>query len=298
MANEYAVNSADLTAVADAIRTKGETTESLAFPGGFVTAIENISAGAALNFEVVGSTEQPENPAENTIWVNTDTEITGWTFSRNQPSDPSEGMVWIVNGVSDADEFNACEDVNIIVQVAGAKQYISGAWAIKSVSVCQNEAWIVATPYLLIGGDLCSETTGGWKIIYRNGHATKFSITDSGFTSTATDIYPVANFQTANMIDVTNYNTLSATFNVTKAYNTNDGGYIVGLGTTKLTEGAHTSGSIYTSPYYCDAGYTRNALTGNNITITLNVADLSGTYYAMVIFNGCTAVCSEVKLSG
>ena len=45
MANEYAVNSADLTAVADAIRTKGETADQLVFPDGFAEAIANIKAG-------------------------------------------------------------------------------------------------------------------------------------------------------------------------------------------------------------------------------------------------------------
>lgn len=45
MANEYLVNSADLTAVADAIRTKGGTSDTLAFPGGFVEAVEAIQAG-------------------------------------------------------------------------------------------------------------------------------------------------------------------------------------------------------------------------------------------------------------
>lgn len=47
MANEYAVNSADLTAVADAIRTKGGTTESLAFPDGFIAAIESLETGGS-----------------------------------------------------------------------------------------------------------------------------------------------------------------------------------------------------------------------------------------------------------
>jgi hypothetical protein len=36
---------ADLTTVADAIRTKGETTEPLAFPDGYKTAIESIETG-------------------------------------------------------------------------------------------------------------------------------------------------------------------------------------------------------------------------------------------------------------
>ena len=46
MANEYAVNTADLTAVADAIRAKSGTSEGLSFPDGFVAAIAGISTGA------------------------------------------------------------------------------------------------------------------------------------------------------------------------------------------------------------------------------------------------------------
>ena len=40
--NEYLVNETDLKAVADAIREKGGTTELLAFPAGFVSAIQAI----------------------------------------------------------------------------------------------------------------------------------------------------------------------------------------------------------------------------------------------------------------
>ena len=47
MANEYAVNQADLTAVADAIRAKGGTSEALTFPGGFVDAVGAIQAGVS-----------------------------------------------------------------------------------------------------------------------------------------------------------------------------------------------------------------------------------------------------------
>ena len=49
MANEYLVNSADMTAVADAIRAKGGTSEALAFPGGFVEAVSAIQAGGYNN---------------------------------------------------------------------------------------------------------------------------------------------------------------------------------------------------------------------------------------------------------
>lgn len=42
---KYFVEDSSLTAVADAIRAKGGTTEALAFPAGFIAAVESISAG-------------------------------------------------------------------------------------------------------------------------------------------------------------------------------------------------------------------------------------------------------------
>lgn len=42
---KYLVEDTSLTAVADAIRTKGGTTGELEFPGGFVSAVEEIQTG-------------------------------------------------------------------------------------------------------------------------------------------------------------------------------------------------------------------------------------------------------------
>lgn len=48
--------------------------------------LEGFGGGSnPLNFKVVGGTVQPDNPKENTIWINTDTEITSWDFSATQP---------------------------------------------------------------------------------------------------------------------------------------------------------------------------------------------------------------------
>jgi hypothetical protein len=43
MANEFAVNQADLTSVADAIREKTGESDSLVFPVGFVSAMDNLA---------------------------------------------------------------------------------------------------------------------------------------------------------------------------------------------------------------------------------------------------------------
>lgn len=56
--SEYLVNSGDLVSVADAIRAKGETTETLVFPGGFVAAIETMETGKT------GATLTVTTPAE------------------------------------------------------------------------------------------------------------------------------------------------------------------------------------------------------------------------------------------
>ena len=45
---EYLTNTTDLTLVADAIRTKGGTTELLTYPEEFVTAIYAIQTGTEL----------------------------------------------------------------------------------------------------------------------------------------------------------------------------------------------------------------------------------------------------------
>lgn len=42
-------------------------------------------SNAELNFKVVGGTVQPTNPKENTIWINTDEEITEWTLASKNP---------------------------------------------------------------------------------------------------------------------------------------------------------------------------------------------------------------------
>lgn len=65
---EYLVKSEDLTAVADAIRAKGGTNEQLAFPDGFVSAVQAIS-GEGQVVEII--------PAQNTTQISVPIEAIG-----------------------------------------------------------------------------------------------------------------------------------------------------------------------------------------------------------------------------
>lgn len=98
-----------------------------------------------LNFQVIGGTTAPNNPKENTIWVNTSTKITGWVFSATQPTGAT-GMVWISTGASSPVAFNALKKNNITVYPISAKQYVSGAWVEKTAQVYKNGAWADFAP--------------------------------------------------------------------------------------------------------------------------------------------------------
>ena len=84
--------------------------------------------GASLNFKVVGGTTAPSNPKENTIWVNTDTEVTGYVFGSTEPETTADGMVWIATGTQSGVAFNAIKKNTLLVYPAGCKQHINGAF--------------------------------------------------------------------------------------------------------------------------------------------------------------------------
>lgn len=119
--------------------------------------------GAPLNFKVVGN-PKPNIPKENTIWLNTDDEITGWVFSVDEPTNPSAGMVWIPFGVSGKISLNALKKNGIMLHLTGAKQYINGSWANKTSDVYQNNTWVKLVEELLYmykNGAIAS-VTGAW----------------------------------------------------------------------------------------------------------------------------------------
>lgn len=123
--------------IADAIREKhSETTKYL--PNEMADAVRSITD---LNFTVIGGDTVPENPKENTIWVNTGSEITSWSFSGEEPSEPAEGMVWIKIGFDKAFDFNAIEENTLTVYPQNAFQYVSGEWVYTESEIYQNGVW-------------------------------------------------------------------------------------------------------------------------------------------------------------
>lgn len=194
--------------IASAIRTKNET-ETLYKPSEMAPAILAIKGGTDLNFEVVGGTTQPENPVENTIWVNTEQEITGWCFSTENPTELVEGFVWFCTGATYATTFNALKEINVIqVPIVSSKQYVAGALINVDTKVYQNGGWHNLDVFLYYKGDQNTDITGGWTIASSMGGSVTFA--DEAIIANMTGLSYDGQWSvhTRNKIDVTEFNTL------------------------------------------------------------------------------------------
>ncbi|MBQ7858735.1 MAG: hypothetical protein IJ347_01185 [Faecalibacterium sp.] len=108
--------------------------------------------GAALNFTVVGGTTAPANPKENTIWVNTDVEVTGWAFAAEAPDDLAAGGVWIKTGSASTTRFNAMKKNTIVACPLSCMQWNGSAWVTCEAKIYQSGVW-VDVQYMVIFAD-------------------------------------------------------------------------------------------------------------------------------------------------
>lgn len=118
--------------------------------------------GAGLNFEVAGN-PKPSSPKENTIWVDTDVDITSWVFSPTEPT-AEDGKVWIKFGISGDVSFNALKKNGIVLYPTEAYQCINGSWSKKPIEVYQSGAWADFIVYLFNNGDV-TKVSGGWTVV-------------------------------------------------------------------------------------------------------------------------------------
>lgn len=96
--------------------------------------------GTSLNFTVVGN-PKPANPKENTIWLNTDVAIPGWTFNAADPGSGEEGSVCIKTGNSSNYPFNALKKNSLMVYPLYAEQYSTNAWNIVESEIFKDGVW-------------------------------------------------------------------------------------------------------------------------------------------------------------
>lgn len=275
MANEYAVNAADLQTIADAIREKGETEETFVFPAGFVSAIQSISTGVGLNFNVQAyesADSLPETAEENTIAVITDTEITGYMFASAEPQTPAEGMVWFATGSDSEISFSATKENGIYVYPLSSKQYISGEWNAKEIYAFQNGEWKQPTRYLFNAGETFDTLTGGWEGYSRyNASVTRNS--DSFLIQGYNGGYQEAGIQTLNMVDLTDYSKLYFTGSV-NVVNGNTDSRFLGIQNKQVV-----GYQVNTGQWFEHVAYVNHPAATGSFTLSVDISSYTGAYY-------------------
>ena len=270
-----------LTAIADAIRARSGKTDGLTLDQ-MPDEIANIKGGAEINFEVVGN-PQPPAPTNNTIWVDTDTEITGWHFKATEPESPSTGMVWFPIGTESPVEFNALKENGIEVYPLSAKQYVGGAWVDVTTKTYQGGEWVEWLPEgaLYYFGNQCVSTSGGWNArgIANNSQTTGKVTPTVTHNDDHMNIYVSMSSGTAGLVevindqDLTNISTIDVDFEVPSSNGVRVKLAILDRSKTNLMEG--TKAEIL--------------LKENNITyvertsIALDVSSMSGYYNVAIV---------------
>lgn len=229
--------------------------------------------GAALNFKVVGN-PQPANPKENTIWLNTDVKITGYSFAAEQPEEMQPGEVWISTGTASPVAFDALKKNTVMVYPISAKQMQNGTLVDVTAKSWQNGQWVewITTSYLYNSGDSCTDVGGEW-ISYYNGGSFKLTdecidISSSNHTSGAVIIGK------NNTIDVTNINEITLKAEIV---NVNNESFVtIGLATTKVS----TIAAVNSAPAKTQRSTASDA--GKTVEVTVDVSAMSGQYYVFI----------------
>lgn len=109
---------------------------------------------------------------DNTIWVNTDTDINGYAFSATEPTSPVEDMVWFVTGASSSAAMNVDKKNTVMLYPSGCYQYIDGAWIKKTALTYLNGAWVAWKLTIYDAGYINTDAIGSFVSVGKQASST------------------------------------------------------------------------------------------------------------------------------
>ena len=250
-----------LTAIADAIRAQSGKTAKIPLSQ-MPTEIINLQS---LNFELVGN-PKPENPKENTIWINTDVEIPGWEFGTTAPI-VQDGNVWVKTGKASLCAFNAMTKNCVTVYPLCVLQCDSGEWKYMEAEIYQG-GWIELLPEVAFfaNGILNTDTFGSLTIV-DNGQ--NFSISNGIIIFNS-----YVRVKTTELFDVTAFNTIELeVYNFAYTY--------IGM---ELWDEAGNSYALVESGEWVTGG-----------TKTYDISEYTGKYYLKIVASGKASDSTQVS---
>jgi membrane-associated protease RseP (regulator of RpoE activity) len=219
---------------------------------------------------VVGGETQPENPAENTVWVNTGIQINKWTVSPTRPTTAIHGDVW-VQSKSAGESIDVLDENSLIVGVGGAQQYVTDAWLMTPAQIFVGNEWKELTsdyPVYVRGGSSNAEFSSWTK----SGSVTVVNDGGNLQVITNTNIDSDYLIHTTSPINVDDYDTLEVVVEF--------GDYLVGKNYSHVgLVGSVVSGS--TNQTYAAESTFKDGASGGKSTFNIDISgsNLSGEYY-------------------
>lgn len=232
-------------------------------------------------------------PAENTIGVITEVDITSWSFSPVKPAESANGMAWITTGKAASVTINLLKRNALIVYPQLVWQCVDGVLVNRDSYCYQNGAW---TPLwfgqLYAAGDEWEAVTGGWtatalKSNSESGASAKAPTIARGASSITASTTGGGVFHPANKIDLTEFNTLTFRGNFTRN----------GSAARNLMAGCWKEfGTYYDGGSGVADAYTMlSALSGTELVV--DISSISGEYIVGLGLTDSTAEVTEVRMS-
>ena len=195
---------------------------------------------SGLNFRIVGGTSAPDNPKENTLWVNTDVKITSYSIGSANPNTAGNGGVHIYTKTSGAVSFNALKKNYMEIVPIKAQQLRNSEWVDVDVRLYKAGKWETFVVFLYDRGDQRADESGGWSKQNRSdggsyfGHSVSFGSEQISFSSTYAKDSHQANgsVETNSLVDLSQFSKLQLTYTKSSWGNDNVKAYF-GIGSSR-----------------------------------------------------------------
>jgi hypothetical protein len=252
--------------------------------------------GAGLNFKIVGGTQRPASPKENTIWVNTDIAVTGWVISKDQPEEVPLGTVWIKSDTTGNACINIAKKNRVYVTLNCCKQWTGSGFENRQASVYIDGQWqeLLKVPLYIYneGSSDTAITQYSTSNVYKNTETVYSEVTSWRFaTGEVSNV--TASMRTAEKLELTGYKTVKALVYARKGYGDADAGTpnISLFVTDEESQNLNTSNSAYNTVI-------ASTIVNNTLDawseIELDITNISGMHYVGIGLGNKSSAASQL----